>query len=132
MKIKIILDTNFLLVPSQFNVDIFSEIDRVCNFSYGLFVVKETITELKGITYSSKSSGKDKKAAKLALLLLKKLKVKIVPFNRKVFKRADETIIAIADKECVVATQDIRLRRKLRGKCSLIILRQKQYLKFYD
>ncbi|MBW2991754.1 hypothetical protein KY345_00870 [Candidatus Woesearchaeota archaeon] len=29
---KIILDTNFLLIPGQFKIDIFSEIRRICDF----------------------------------------------------------------------------------------------------
>jgi len=132
MKTKVILDTNFLLIPGQFKVDVFSEINRICDFSYELVVVAETMTELDGVISSERSSGKDKKAAKLALQLLRKFKVKAIKNDRKVFKRADEAIIAIAGKKCVVATQDRELKRRLRGKCSLIILRQKQYLKFYD
>lgn len=131
MKTKIILDTNFLLIPAQFKVDIFSEIRRICGFSYELAAVPETVAELEGIISSKKSSGKDKKAARLALKLLKAFKVKVLK-NRKLYKRADEAILAIADKNSCVATQDRELRRRLREKAaSLIILRQKQYLKFF-
>ena len=35
--IKVILDTNFLMIPYKFRVDIFSELTRVCNFSYKLY-----------------------------------------------------------------------------------------------
>ena len=59
---KIILDTNFLLIPVQFGVDIFSEFDRICNFKYELVVVPETVTELEGII-NGKGSKKDKMAA---------------------------------------------------------------------
>ncbi len=133
MKTKIVLDTNFLLIPAQFKVDIFSEIRRICDFSYELVVVPETVAELEGIAVSRGSSGKDRKAAKLALelLKLKAFRVKVLK-NRKLFKRADEAILAIADKNSCVATQDAELRRRLREKAvRLIILRQKQYLKFF-
>ena len=43
---KIILDTNFLLIPAQFNVDIFSEIERICDFQYQLCIVDKTLSEL--------------------------------------------------------------------------------------
>ena len=51
---KIILDTNFLLIPSQFNVDIFTEIDRICLFKYKLCVLDETINELNSIIEKQK------------------------------------------------------------------------------
>jgi len=132
MKTKIILDTNFLLIPAQFKVDIFSEIKRICDFKYELVVVAETVTELKDIIGSSSSGGKDKKAAKLALQLLKKFEVKVVKNYRKVFKRADEAILDIADKKSFVATQDRELKRLLRAKTRLIILRKKQYLQICE
>ena len=44
---KIILDTNFLLIPAQFKVDIFDEIDRIMIEKYQLFVLDKTIDELK-------------------------------------------------------------------------------------
>ncbi len=131
MKKKIILDTNFLLIPAQFKVDIFSEIRRICDFSCELAIVPETITELDGIVSSKRSSLKDRKAAKLALKLMKAFKVKVLK-NRKLFKRADEAILAIADKNSCVATQDRELKQRLHEKAvRLIILRQKQYLKFF-
>ena len=42
---KIILDTNFLMIPSMFKVDIFSEIERICDFKYELCIVDKTLDE---------------------------------------------------------------------------------------
>ncbi len=128
MEKRIILDTNFLLIPGQFNVDIFAEMTRVCNFKCEFMVVPETVLELEGIVRSQNASASDKRAAKLAIQLIEKYVVKVTP-NRKVFKRADEAILAVADKNTIVATQDRDLREKLKAnKTSLIILRQKKYL----
>ena len=66
---KIILDTNFLLIPSQSKVDIFAEIDKICMFKYELCIVDKTIDELNNII--EKQKGKHKAAAKLALQLIK-------------------------------------------------------------
>ena len=129
MKRRVILDTNFLLIPGQFKVDIFSEIGRICNFSYELVVVPETLEELESIA-CGEASGRDKRAARLALQLLKKFKVRAV--NRKLFKRADEAILDIADRKSIVATQDRILKTRLRGKCGLVVLRQKRYLQIYE
>ena len=45
----VLLDTNFLLIPAQFKVDIFSEIDRICTFQYEIAVLDKTIDELNKI-----------------------------------------------------------------------------------
>ncbi|MBI2664484.1 hypothetical protein HYX10_04035 [Candidatus Woesearchaeota archaeon] len=130
MKTKIFLDTNFLMIPAQFKVDIFAEIGRIFD-SYELFAVAETVAELKNIIGSGTAKGKDKSAAKVALQLLKKYRVKIAD-NRKVFKSADEAILDIVDRNSAVATQDIHLKRKLKGRCGVIVLRKKQYLEFFE
>ena len=126
---KIILDTNFLLIPGQFGVDIFSEFDRMCDFKYELVVVPETLIELEGIL-KGKSSKKDKMAAGLGLQLMKRHKVKALKY-RKLFKRADEAIISVAAKNSFVATQDGGLRKRLKNRSGAIILRKKQYLEFF-
>ena len=67
---KIILDTNFLLIPGTLKVDIFEEIKRICDFKYTLHIIDKTVDELKKITETQR--GKYKTAAKLALMLIKK------------------------------------------------------------
>ena len=116
---EIILDTNFLLIPGQFKVDIFSEIDRVCPFSYDLYVLDKSINELERIM------GKDKPAAKLALSLIKAKKLKILKTSEK--KSVDDLILGMND--VIVATLDKELIRRLKEKGTKIIrLRQKKYL----
>ena len=116
---EIILDTNFLLIPGQFKVDIFSEIDRVCPFSYDLYVLDKSINELERIM------GKDKPAAKLALSLIKAKKLKILKTSEK--KSVDDLILGM--NEVIVATLDKELIRRLKEKGTKIIrLRQKKYL----
>ena len=126
---KIILDTNFLLIPGQFGVDIFSEIDRLCDFKHELVVVPETLIELESII-KGKGSKKDKMAAGLGLQLMKKHKVKTLKY-RKLYKRADEAIISVAATDGFVATQDNGLRKRLKNLSGAIILRKKQYLEFF-
>lgn len=123
---KIILDTNFLLIPVQFKVDIFSELHRICDFKYQLCIVDKTIDELNKII-QSKAKLKDKTAAKIALQLIKKEGIKIIETNE---LNADDAIVSLAEKESiVVATQDKILRNRIKKtKSKIIILRQKQYL----
>lgn len=133
---KVVLDTNFLLIPGQFRVDIFSEFDKICNFNYEVCVLPATVKELESIVGSKSCSAKDRRAAKLGLLLLKAKGVKVVNPKRKVFKSADKAILEFvsaaglsAEKSVIVSTQDKLLRDRLRAKgVPVIVLRQKRYL----
>ena len=122
---KILLDTNFLLIPYQFRVDIFSEIDKICNFNYEVYVLDKTIGELNGIIKNQ--SGKHEDAAKFALKSIEVKKIKIVKTEE---GRVDDIIVKLAEKEgYIVATQDKDLKRKLVNQGSvLMVLRQKKTL----
>ena len=128
---KIILDTNFLLIPIQFKVDIFSELKRICDFNYELFIFKSSVDELKNIIRVQ--SGKSKKAAQFALKLIRLKNIKIIESGE---KDVDSLILKNINHTMVTATQDMLLKNKLLEKGhSVIILRQKKYLqligKFY-
>ena len=121
---KIILDTNFLLIPLQFRVDIFTEFERICDFTYGLYAYDKTIDELKNIMQTA--SGKDRKAAEFGLKLIKLKNISIIKSGQ---KDVDSLILEGLDKDTIVATQDIKLKKELLEKgVSVIILRQKKYL----
>ena len=121
---KIILDTNFLLIPIQFKVDIFSELDRICDFNYKLYIYANSISELKNII--EKQSQKHKKAAEFALKLIKLKNIEIIKSDE---KDVDSLILENFDKDTIIATQDAVLKKKLLRKgASVVILRQKKYL----
>ena len=120
---KILLDTNFLLIPAKFNVDIFSEIERICHFNYELCILDRSVEELEKI----KNTKKDKHSiyAKLALALLKNKKIKVI--KMKSAENVDDLILGLDGY--IVATQDKELADKLKEKeVALIALRQKKYL----
>ena len=123
---KVIVDTNFLLIPGQFKVDIFSEIKRIMDDSYELCIVKQTLMELNKLVIEGKVV--DRFAAKLAIVLIRQKDLKILrSFIQR--KSADDAIVAISDKNTLVATQDKALRTRVRGKGGKIIgMRQKKYL----
>lgn len=125
---QIILDTNFLLIPVQFKIDIFSEIKKIADFKYELVIIDKTIGELNGIISSKKEKQKNKLAAKIALQLIERYKIKKIKTTEKI---VDNAILKIANKEhYLIATQDKLLKHKLKEKSiPIIILRQKSYLK---
>ena len=124
---KILLDTNFLLIPPTLHVDIFSEIERICDFSYELCVLDRSMEELENIAERGKT--KEAKAASIALQLARHKHLKVL--KTETHKNADTLIVETANSaDFLVATQDMALKRKLKqNKVPLIYLRQKMYLK---
>jgi len=121
---KIILDTNFLLIPIQFKIDIFTEIDKICLFKYKLYIVDKTIGELERIVENQK--GKHKFAAKIAMQLIKKKKIPQIKTKE---GHVDDLILELLDKDTILATQDALLRRKaLKKGVKVILLRSRRYL----
>ncbi|MFH0867769.1 MAG: DNA-binding protein [Candidatus Woesearchaeota archaeon] len=123
---KILLDTNFLLIPYQFKVDIFTNIGKLATFKYGLFVLDKSVEELKNIVVTQR--GKDRDAAKIALKLIAIKDVKVI--NTKSSKRTDDLIIELSSKDgYIVATQDKDLKRRLiNHNVRVIVLKQKKVL----
>ncbi|MBI2138913.1 DNA-binding protein [Candidatus Woesearchaeota archaeon] len=132
--IKIILDTNILLLPAQFHIDIFSEIERICHFKYGLAVIDKTLDELGHIFHSQR--GKNKEAAKLALQLIRAKDIEVLKSSSQgsVNGHVDEIILALAERgKHVVATLDQLLKRQLKEKkVPMIVMRQRKFLMLYN
>ncbi|MBW3010690.1 hypothetical protein KY335_05125 [Candidatus Woesearchaeota archaeon] len=124
---KIILDTNFLLIPGTLGVDIFSMI-RDMDPKAGFYVVDKTVDELDSII--AKKAPKFKKAAKLAKQFINKFNITILSSKTQTFKNVDELILKIAGEGgYLVATQDALMKKKARSKgLQIIYLRQKKYV----
>ncbi|MFP4424476.1 MAG: PIN domain-containing protein [Candidatus Woesearchaeota archaeon] len=122
----VILDTNFLLIPGYFGVDIIDEIDKLLG-TYELAVVDKTFRELEHVG----QKGKEKKAVQLAYKIIENNKINIVETND--FRHVDAIILDMVTKDHVVATQDRAFRSKLKAKgIPVIILRQKRYLQLVE
>ncbi|MBC8495634.1 nucleotide-binding protein [archaeon] len=126
---KVILDTNFLLIPGQFHVNIFAEIERVLDIPYKLFIIDRTLEELNKISVLGKQ--RDVKAAKLAVALvgslLKQKSLKTITSSQGL--SVDDMIVKKANKKVYIATQDKELKNRVRKKEGKIIaLKQKKYL----
>ena len=125
---RIILDTNFLMIPYKFRVDIFSEVNRICDFNYELYIFESSIGELRNI--AENQSGIDKKAAQFALKLVKLKNIGIIKSGE---TDVDELMLDSVNNDTIMATQDIQLKRQLLEKgASLIALRQKKYLQLTE
>lgn len=118
----LILDTNFLMIPERWGVDIFDEFDRIINKKYRLVVPEAVLKELEQL--KKHGNAEEKKAAKIGLELASKAEK--IPSKM----TADREILRLAGKmECVVATNDKELKNSLRKKgVPVIYLRQTSHL----
>jgi len=122
MKI-VLLDTNFLIDLGRFGVSI-DEIDKLMNERYELAVLRSTVNELKTIAGGQQEESK---FAKLALMIVDLRAVKIIANE----KRVDEAVVEVAsnDKDVIVATNDVDLRKRLKDLgVKTICLRSKKHL----
>ncbi|MFZ3169254.1 MAG: DNA-binding protein [Candidatus Methanoperedens sp.] len=107
MRSKVIIDTNGLMIPGQFGIDIFSELQQLGFFSY--IVPSASVKELEKIVSTGRS--KDRTAAKIALSLLDRCT--IIDKNG----YADDIIIDLAvGMDAAVLTNDIELKKRLCSK----------------
>lgn len=102
------LDTNFLLLPLQFGVNIFKQVEELMEAPHEFVVPSGVVGELKVI---ARGRGRDGSAARFAMKLLESIKARHVPSNGNV----DDWIVEYAVKEgAVVATNDMLLRNRLK------------------
>ena len=119
----IVLDTNFLLLPDQYGIDVFSELERLVPEGR-LATLSNVISELEAI---SRSNSKDGSAAKVALMLLEKKNVEVIPAEGLV----DDAIVEYAAKSgAIIATNDKGLKNRLKGRVGLISMKGKNHLDF--
>jgi len=120
MKREVIIDTNGLMIPGQFGIDIFMELKRLGFDSY--IVPRASVRELEKI--SNQGRGRDRTAAKIALSLLERCSI----VEKQGF--ADDVIMELAEStEDPVLTSDIELKKRLCSKgVTIVQLRERTHL----
>ncbi|MFT4282823.1 MAG: PIN domain-containing protein [Candidatus Woesearchaeota archaeon] len=122
----VVLDTNFLLIPGELGIDIFTEISRIMQEPHTICVLSSTIEELNKLIIKN---GKKKEGfnAKLGYIMIKQKKIKVINTKN---EYADKDILDLAEKkDIIVATQDKELKTRLKKlKKQVILLKQKKYL----
>lgn len=114
---KVVLDTNFFLLPYQNKMDIFRLIDRVLDSPHSYVVSSSIVRELERI---AKNRGKMGAAARLGLKIMELQKSKIEVLETR--QPADSWIMDYAEKnKSVVCTNDKQLKNKLKQKGIMVI-----------
>jgi rRNA-processing protein FCF1 len=114
----IIPDTNTWMAIGQFKVDIFSEVERICDFKYEIVVLDRIIEELEKIK-------KGKENSKLALAIIRQKGIKVIKTEG---GHVDDILVKLAEKGMIVITQDKELKERIKdvgGKVMTIRQQQK-------
>ena len=120
---EVVIDTNFFMVPFQFNVDIITELENLLP-SYKLTTPSFVINELKGLKNNNK--GKVRLNANLALKLANSSKVEIKDISLLENETVDDALLRVSE---VLATNDIELKNRAKDKgITVVYLRQKKYI----
>ena len=120
---EVVIDTNFFMVPFQFNVDIITELEKVLP-SYKLTTPSFVINELKGLKRNNK--GKTRLSANLALKLANSSKIEIKDISLLENETVDDALLRVSE---VLATNDIELKNRAKDKgITVVYLRQKKYI----
>jgi rRNA-processing protein FCF1 len=122
---KVLLDTNFLLLPFQRRIDVFEEIPKLIGGAVDFLVLPQIQKELEWITSNGKE--KDKRAARSSMELIAhycQIPETIPPSIQNL--DADMALLQYAEKTgAIVATNDSDLRRELRKQGSRVIFLRK-------
>ena len=98
---EVVIDTNFFMVPFQFNVDIIDELER-------------------------NNKGKIRLNADLALKLANSSNIEIKDISLENNETVDDALLRVSE---VLATNDIELKKRARKKgITVAYLRQKKYI----
>ena len=121
---KILCDTNFLLIPLRFGVDVFAEADEALNDLSEFYVSSRVLDEINLLRQNAKP-GLEKE-----LLFALKMAEHCTVIEDDSDSFVDDSLIALAKRhDMVLGTTDAELRRNARSMgVRVIFLRQKSYL----
>lgn len=129
----IILDANFILIPSQFGIDYFEEIRDIIPGKLAYIVFKSTLNEINKKRDREYQRIKFQKQVDLSLQILKSRNFYEIPIERKKGESVDEFLIKTCqdllnnDFRVHLATNDSKLRSKaMKLGINVIYLRQKK------
>ncbi|WEU39714.1 MAG: hypothetical protein OdinLCB4_004315 [Candidatus Odinarchaeum yellowstonii] len=123
---KLLIDTNFLILPLKIGKNLIRQIDDLLKLKYSIIVLEDSINELK---YANPRFF-EKLLSDNTLLDQLWPGIKIVKFNYPTGYEIDDKILTYAvENKCVVATNDTTLRARLREKgVPTIYLKHKSHL----
>jgi rRNA-processing protein FCF1 len=127
LPLPVIFDTNFLTVPAQFGVDVFSEAERVLERSIEFILLDSVVDEIKA---KLERSGKtESRMFKVALDLTERCSIVEVDQSLRTAKVDDQLLNYARSVGGVLATNDRELReRAIEQGIPVLMLRGRKHL----
>ena len=127
MPLRVILDTNFLTMPAQFGIDVFSEAERVLERNVEFILLESVIGEIKAKL--EKSGKTESRMFKIALDLTERCRIVEIDQSMKELMVDDQLLEYALSVGGVLATNDRELRNRASGKgVPVLMLRGKKHL----
>jgi len=125
LPVRVLLDSNFLMLPTEFHIDVFEETQNLLGKKVEFVLIKPVYGELQRLSRRSSKVGRQ---AAYALELAKRCKIMDVKMKRG--ESIDEAIARVAkETRTIVATTDLELKRMLRNiNVPVIYLRERSRL----
>ncbi|MHA2003013.1 MAG: type II toxin-antitoxin system VapC family toxin [Candidatus Thorarchaeota archaeon] len=125
--ILVVVDTNFLTVPFQFNVDVLSESRMVLEQRVEFVILRSVLNEINKLAETAR--GSNKRAFRIALELAENCKIVDVQDPISEMAVDDQLIEHTAQVGGVLATNDKELRARARDRgIPVLLLRGKKRL----
>jgi rRNA-processing protein FCF1 len=125
--LPVVVDTNFMTIPSQFNVDIFDEAERVLERRFEFVILSSVVREIEAKARETKG-GSNKLAFRVAKDLVSMCRLIEEENSLSKLPVDDQLLEYVVSVQGVLATNDKELRRlaRTRGVPVLFLRGRKQ------
>jgi rRNA-processing protein FCF1 len=121
------MDTNFIVMPAQFGIDIFTETENTLERSVDFVILSSVISEIE--TLAEKASRTEKIWFRIAMDLVEKCQVIDYSPSKSDLTVDDELLEYLEETGHILATNDKELKQRARKKgISVLMLRGKKKL----
>ncbi|MGV9102536.1 MAG: PIN domain-containing protein [Promethearchaeia archaeon] len=123
MSLPVIVDTNFLMLPAQFGIDIFTQADEAVDRKTEFIVLDSVVAEVER-KVSKATGSKEKRLLRVTTELMKRCRMVEVEDDMAGMPVDDQVLEYAKKVSGVIATNDKELRAKARKfEIPLLILR---------
>lgn len=126
MFIRLLLDTNFLILPLKLGKNIKAQLDEIIGYNYKIITLEDSLRELEAVAPRFSSNIHES----IIQLYAVWPEIDVIRVENAANKTVDDKILEYAVKyRCLVATNDVALRRRLKKmRVPTIYLRQRGHL----
>ena len=128
--LPVVVDTNFMTIPAQFNVDIFAEAERVLERRFEFVILPSVANEIEAGARESKERS-NKIAFRIARDLIRRCRAVETEESISELPVDDQLLEYATQVQGVLATNDKELRNRARERgVPVLFLRGRKHLKF--